>query len=178
MRMDPSNFYSPADGLPIGVGIILRDCPIPMQDDLTKKFLTALGPVLMLTHECDIDQDNDRGFNEHALVIPILPLDIWVDQMDVEQGVGSWGGILPKIAANEVFRALYLPPAPGFINVPELKFGGLLNLNTISSTPLEWHDHYKTLPICSLTAFGLRVLDYKLTNHLLRPKAASLWGSR
>jgi hypothetical protein len=125
-----------------------------------------------------VDPENDRSFNEHVLVLPILPLDIWVDTMDSEQGAGSWGGILPKIAANDVFRVMYFPPVPSYIDAPELKFGGLVNLNTITFTPIGWFDYYRSLGICSLSAIGLRALDYKLQNHLLREKAVKLWFMR
>jgi hypothetical protein len=178
MKSDPSKFYGPSSTLPIGAGVLLRDCPFPVPSAESRKFLTCSGLALVLTHECDIAPDNDRSFNEHAIVIPVVPLSIWVDDMIEQHGVGSWGGILAKIASNEVFRIMYLPPTPAAAQVPELAFGGIVNLNTMTSTPLEWHEHYKTISVCSLTAIGLRNLDYKITNHLLREKSVNLWGMR
>ena len=178
MKTDPAKFYGLAGDLPLGAGMLLRNCPFPLEDTDSARFRTVLGIALVLTHECDLDQTNERCFNEHIVVLPILPLEKWVDKMNRDQGTGSWGGLLPKIAANDVFRVMYFPPIPAFINVPELKYGGLINLNTISSSPLSWHDHFQTKTFCSLSALGLRAFDYKLENHLLREKAAALWFCR
>lgn len=177
MSPDSRRFYGPAHDLPLGAGMLLSDCPLAIPDEVDPKYRTALGYALVLTHECDIDQDNARMFNQDVLLQPVLPLEIWCASMDEDYGVGSWGGLLPRIAANEVFRVMYLPPIPDHFGFDGLKYGGFTNLNTITSAPLSWFDHFKTKPVCSLSAIGLRAFDFKMTNHLLRAKSVRLWAS-
>jgi hypothetical protein len=160
----------------MGAGLLLDRCPYPMPNEQLSKFDTVIGKVLVITHECDVDKSNERMFNDQLVVIPILPLDDWCELMDEDCGLGSWGGILPKIASDDVFRVMYLPPVPRSINTA-LPSGGLLNLNSIASAQISWFDKYNTMPICSLSGIGLRAFDYKITNHLLRQKAAPLWFS-
>lgn len=178
MRTDPGRFYGPASGLPIGAGIVLRDCPYPLPDESKAEYRTAVGPTLVLTHECDVDQNNDRMFTDHILVVPIVPLEILCQQLEDDFGKGSWGGLLPKIAADEVFRVSYLPPIPAHLGATELSFGGVINLNNISYSPLEWFHTFNTMPVCSLSYSGLRSLDVKLENHLRRAKSVYLPFSR
>lgn len=175
MTTDPDRFYGPAFRLPLGAGILLRDCPLPVPDDTGPAYRTGLGHALVLTHECDIDPDNDRSFNDSVLVLPITPLDLFCEQYDMEHGAGAWGGLVPKIAGGEVFRLMYLPPVPAHIAPSALSQGGIVNFNTIGSAPLPWLQHFGTQRVCSLSAIGLRFLDFKIETHLYRPKAVPLW---
>jgi hypothetical protein len=174
---DPGIFYGDAS-LPLGAGLLLRRCPYALGDDSDLKFKTALGFALVLTHECDVDPDNERMFNDIVLVLPIIPLEQFCQQMEKERGVGSWGGILEKIAENVVFRVMYIPPVPQHLGHGTLGHGGILYFNTISHAPIKWFDKYSTKSLCSLSAPGQRALDYRLENHLFRPKADTQWFHR
>ena len=178
LRTDPGRFYGPASGLPLGVGLLLRDCVMALPHSTEKLFETMLGIALVLTHECDVDQANERHFNDLVLVCPVIPLENFCEEMEQEGGAGAWGGILPQIAGDNVYRALYLPPVYPSFNCPELEGGGIVYLNHISSCRVEWISDLPHQAICSLSAIGLRTFDFKLTNHLLREKAATLWFSR
>ncbi len=175
MTTDPSRFYGDAS-LPMGAGLLLRRCPYPLPDPLEPRFRTVLGYALVLTHECDIDQTNERMFNDMVLVLPVIPLEKLCASMEEERGQGAWAGILPEIAANKVFRVMYIPPVPQHLSGgSDLSHGGVLLFNTISHAPIKWFDHYGTENVCSLSALGLRSLDYRLENHLRRPKADRMW---
>jgi hypothetical protein len=137
-RADPSRFYGPAQSLPIGAGMVLRDCVIALPHPTETRLETGLGLGLVLTHECDIDQDNDRYFNELLLICPIIPLDIFCARCEREEGTGAWGGILPEIASQNVHRAMYLPPVHSARVCPELEGGGIVYLNHISSCAVSW----------------------------------------
>jgi len=178
LRGDPGKFYGPANNLPLGAGLILRDCVLALPDIESIRYQTATGLAVILTHECDIDQSNNRNFNDLILVCPIIPLDDFCLECENEDGTGSWGGILPEIVKNNVYRAMYLPPVTQAFNCPEMVGGGIIYLNHISSCRVNWISNLSQQAICSLSAPGLLALDTKIQNHLLRPKAASLSFSR
>jgi hypothetical protein len=175
---DPARFYGPASALPLGAGMLLRECivAIPHPDEV--RFETGVGLGLVLTHECDIDQNNERHFNDLFLVCPVIPLDIFCARCEREEGVGSWGGILPQIANHSVHRAMYLPPMHNWQICPEMEGGGIIYLNHISSCAVRWITDPASQAISSLTAEGLRAFDAKLYNHLFRPKVAQLLFTR
>src|SRR4051812_32911489 len=176
---DPAKFYGPAQGLPIGAGMIVRDCVISTPHPMERRFESGIGLGLILTHECDVDQQNERFFNDFVLVCPIIPLDDFCASTEDEDGAGAWGGILPLIAKNIVYRAMYLPPIPRTAAIlEEMEGGGIIYLNHISSTSMEWFGDISQHAVCSLSAIGLRAFDFKLQNHLFREKASNLWLMR
>lgn len=175
MTTDPARFYGPAFGLPLGAGMLLRDCPYPVPAADQLRYSTLLGKVLVLTHECDMDDNNERQFNDTVLVLPITPLELFCEQLDQEHGTGAWGGLVPQVAGGNVFRLMYLPPIPANIAPDMLPLGGIVDFNTIAYAPIPWLAHFGTEHVCSLSALGLRFLDYKLETHLRRPKAVPLW---
>ena len=158
--------------------MLVRECVLALPSATEVRFETALGLALVLTHECDIDQNNERCFNGLLLVCPVISLDDFCEECEQEEGPGAWGGILPKIAGDEVYRAMYLPPLSGSLACPEMEGGGIIYLNHISSCRVEWISNPSEQAIGSLSAIGLRAFDAKLQNHLFREKAASLWFSR
>ena len=178
LRNDPARFYGPAAGLPLGAGILLRECLLALPHATELRFETGVGLALVLTHECDIDQTNERYFNDKLLVCPIIPLDVFCAECEDEDGTGSWGGILREIVRDTVYRVMYLPPVPGSAACPEMEAGGIVCLNHLSPCRVEWITNLSEQAVCSLSALGLRAFDIKLTNHLFREKATSLWFSR
>ena len=112
IETDPARFYGPATKPPLGAGVLVRDCIIAMPDPTEMRFQTGVGLGLVLTHERDVDQNNERFFNDLLLVCPIIQLDYFCAECDEHGGTGAWGGILPKIARDDVYRAMYLPPLP------------------------------------------------------------------
>jgi len=176
---DPGRFYGPAAKLPLGAGVLVRDCVIAMPDLEETRFQTGVGLALVLTHECDIDQHNERFFNDLLLVCPIIQLDHFCAECEEDAGTGAWGGILPAIARDDVFRAMYLPPPPSQWSCPEMEGGGIIYLNHISPCRVQWLSDLGQHAICSLSARGLYSFDIKLKNHLFREKATDLlWFGR
>lgn len=177
-RIDSGRFYQPASGLPLGTGLLIPDCVLSLPHQSERRFETGLGVAIVLTHECDIDQKNERHFNDLFLVSPVIFLDDFCEEMEHESGTGAWGGILPAIANDEVYRALYLPPVPDYAQCPQLEGGGIVYLNHISPCRIQWVQDLSQQAICSLSATGLRAFDATLQNHMFREKAASLWFAR
>ena len=75
LACDVGRFYGPPSGPAIGKGGILKDAIYAAYDDESGRFATVLGMVYVLTHECDIDPANDRGFNTDMLVCPDIRLE-------------------------------------------------------------------------------------------------------
>ncbi len=178
LRADPARFYGPSADLPLGSGVLVRDCAMAMPHPVEMKFDTGVGLALVLTHECDIDQNNERFFNDLLLVCPIILLDHFCAECEEDGGTGAWGGILPAIARDDVYRAMYLPPLPTQWSCPEMEGGGILYLNHISTSCVRWFSDVRHQQICSLSARGLQAFDIKLKNHLFREKANELWFTR
>lgn len=179
MRTDAARFYGPPQGHPLGTGLLVRDCVLATPHPAEVRFQTGVGLGLIITHECDVDQNNARFFNDLVLVCPIISLDNFCQICEEEEGVGAWGGILPAIASDIVYRAMYLPPLPAGWPCPtEMEGGGIIYLNHISPSRVEWFTDIGEKAICTLSAIGLRAFDFKLQNHLFREKATALWFAR
>jgi hypothetical protein len=161
-------FYSGASERPLGTGIILDDCRIPFWDDASLKFRTGRGLACVITHECDIDPENERFFNDTVLVIPIIDFKIWYQDIKAVER-SSAENIATSLVKDEVYRALYLP------TIPDTKFdyGGILYLNQITNVSVA-DIRSRSRVVCSLTTFSHALLDRKLQNHLFRPKAVPL----
>jgi hypothetical protein len=154
---------------PIGAGMLLPTARYAVYEQETGLFNTHEGPAIILTHECDIDQQNQRPFNELLIVCPIVLLEKFVDEFDNDpSSQGKLRSFLENLGRNMINRVMYLPPLHnGF-----LPFGGLLYFNQLSHThinsvAIENENHF-------LSAYGLQHFDFKITNHLLRPKSAAL----
>jgi hypothetical protein len=158
--------------------MLFRDCILAMPHTTEVRFETGVGLALVLTHECDIDQNNERHFNDLVLACPIIRLDCFCEECEQDGGPGAWGGILQQIASDNVYRAMYLPPLRNPTICPEMEGGGIIYLNHISPCREQWLCKASGQAICSLSAIGLRAFDFKLTNHLFREKMAALWFSR
>ena len=59
-------FYGNCDGLALGVGLLYDSVRYPLFDADSRLFDTVAGLVYVLTHECDVDLNNPRIFNEYV----------------------------------------------------------------------------------------------------------------
>lgn len=159
-------FYGSAAGLALGVGLVVDCVAYPLFDESERLFDTVAGPAYVLTHECDIDSANDRAFNDYVLICPIICFATFAREFAADQSESALFGFIPDLAANRIFRALYIPPVH-----TALPYGGILYFNQICSTHVETLRASSARPLCALSQTAQRVIDYKLVNHLLRPKA-------
>jgi len=164
---DYGNFYGgPQNHLSLGVGQIYNKIRYPMYDDEDSLYDTLEGMVYVLTHECDIDQKNERPFNKSAIICPILPLEHCLNSLNAQLVDDDLRSFLGYIGKDNVSRVTYFPAIKDY-----LPHGGLIDLNQLSSTHVDAFTLDGSVRINALTASGLRILDYKITNHLLRPKS-------
>jgi hypothetical protein len=167
-------FYGPANGLPLGSGLILKDCPVALPHPEEVRFRTALAFALVLTHECDVDPQNNRFFNDLVLVCPIITLEAFCESYKTSIGSDGLEQFLSSLASGNVFRAMYLPPPHKPQYTTHLQAGGIINLNWISSCRVSWLPDIKNNAICSLSEPGHRALDIKIHNHFFREKPTRL----
>jgi hypothetical protein len=178
VQTDPGRFYGPATDLPVGAGIVLSSCPFALTHESEIKYETALGYTLVLTHECDIDSANNRSFNTHLLVAPIIPFEDFVVEYGNTFGAGLLNSFIPQMASGKVSRVFYIPPLFATQHDGHLENGGVIYLNQITTCEISWLNRAGAVSVCSLSSFGITALDYKLENHLRRPKSISLWFQR
>jgi hypothetical protein len=165
----PNAFYGTAAGLAPGAGLIYDRMPHATFNNDTGRFEARRGPVLVLTHECDIDPANVRPFNEAFIIAPIITMRAIADNHQAVGKVEEAHQLVCACSANLVSRLLFLPPGPAF-----LQHGAFVYLNALTSAHVsQLRDGEVTAP-CALSAYGLEVFDHKLKNHLFRPKAEQL----
>jgi len=166
---DYGNFYGAGiEGQPLGVGQIFQNIRYPLIDQAEMVYDTVEGHVYVLTHECDISAENQRAFNEFVLICPILSLEACADRLSKELTIEQLKGLFNDIGRDRVNRITFFPA------LNSLPYGGILYLNHIAYTHISAFELENAEAATSVTAYGLRIIDYKITNHLLRPKSASL----
>jgi hypothetical protein len=151
------------------VGLIYDGVHFPLFDEAEKVFDTAEGLVYVLTHECDVDEANERHFNEYVLICPINRFEAFAADFCATYSEGALYGMLPHLAKDAIFRVFYLPPIPDM-----LPYGGLLCLNQICNTHVSEFASAEARKVCALSSYALQFIDFKLENHLRRPKAETL----
>lgn len=166
--LDVGKFYGSSSTLTLGSGLIYSNVRHPKFDQSDNLFSTVEGAAYVLTHECDIDQRNERSFNDYVTICPLIAISAFVVEYDAAfRDDNQLRGFLTAIAKREVSRVVYIPPKSG-----DLKFGAFAYLNNLSSTHVSVFAN--ALPVAAVSAYGLREFDQALTNHLLRPKAQRL----
>lgn len=164
LDIDVGRFYGSASGLHLGAGQIYDEIRFPALNTDSKRFSTLEGLVYVLTHECDVDSNNERPFNEFVLVCPIIEFEQLVIGFSTIYDESYFTSFLARIGRREVSRVIYLPQVSQTI----LPYGGLLYFNQITHTHRDFFDDAKRK--VSLTGYGLTKIDHALQHHLLRPK--------
>jgi len=162
-------FYSPGEAVGLGKGKIYDAVRCAVFDRETALFLSVDALAYVLTHECDVDAENERIFNDYVLVCPIIRLEHLVAEYEDELAGELLPAFLGNLGARNVSRLVYLPAIE-----PVLPYGGVLYMNQITHTDVNSFVDGKAVQVCAVTAFGLSHIEYALENHLLRPKAERL----
>jgi hypothetical protein len=163
-------YYGPADSdLALGVGLIYANVRIPVYDVTDGLFSTQTATVVVLTHECDIEQGNAKIFNNDVLIAPLAPFEVFFEKMAAERPSHEIRAYLGDLAAGRISQLMYLPHLTG-----HLPNGAIVYLNRIAHTHFAEFGRKGAKRIGALTGYGLRQLDARLTSHLLREKADAL----
>ena len=162
-------FYGGVGARPLGSGMIIDNCRIPYFNADKSEFLTGRGTACVLTHECDIEPDNERPFNDKLLVVPIIDFKIWFEHAIEKFDRDTANRIALDIVADQIFRVFFLPSIPN----TNMDYGGFVYLNEVTNVDvLDVVE--KSRIICSLSDYSFRILSFKIENHLLRPKSSQL----
>lgn len=161
-----SRFFGTFASAAIGAGAIIHNVEYPAYLSEEGRFGVVRGLILVLTHECDLDQRNERLFNDTALICPIIPMENFVQSCGVVLNDESLETLIANVVARHVNRLIYFPVVPEV-----LPLGGFVYLNLISNTHLSKLTEGDSETICMLGDVGLREFDYALERHLRRPKA-------
>ncbi|WP_426265133.1 hypothetical protein [Sphingomonas sp. PWP1-2] len=129
------------------------------------RFGVLRGLVLVLTHECDLEQDNSRVMNDAAIICPVIPLEAFVENLEGVLDDNAAGQLLSHVTARNVNRLVYIPVIADF-----LPMGGYLYLNLLSHTHLSKLIGDNVTRVCMTSPEGLREIDLALERHLRRPK--------
>lgn len=159
-------FFGAVNQQPLGIGMIIANAEYSTFLPDEKRFGVLRSLALLLTHECDIDPDNDRCLNEMAIVCPIIPLENLLEELSALQDDDFIRGFLSNITARNVNRLMYLPP----IN-DHLPYGGYIYLNNMASTHLSKIAEEPARSVCMMGTTGFQNLDWAIEAHFRRPKA-------
>ena len=159
-------FYGAIGEAGLGAGLILTNVEYPLFLRQENAYGLLRGLVIVLTHECDLDQDNERLLNDTALICPVLPLDALVNNLNQVLDYETARRFISNVSARYVNRLLYLP-----VIADVLPTGGYLYLNQLTNTHLSRLTADGVERVCMLSGDGFRELDFAVQRHLLRPKA-------
>jgi hypothetical protein len=172
-RYDTGAFYGQTAGLDLGVGLIYDNIPFATFDTNEQLYDTAIGLVYVLSHECDVDQENSRFLNDDVLICPIIDFNNFA-QTFATAFPEKVDQLLIDLVGDKIYRAIYIPP----INASVLPLGGILYFNQIGNTHVSCFEGQTATPVCAMSAYAQSIIDKKLENHLLRPKSQFLPLSR
>lgn len=163
----PDQFYGPSGTMALGAGLIVTNVPYPLYLPHEQVYGTATGTAVIVTHECDIDIENVRPFNTQALIIPLIPITSIVKMFSGKSSVKETRDLVLNVASGYTHRLTYLPRL-GSADEP-LYTGAILDLNFMTSCGINALAAAKA--VCSLTDYGISILDRALQNHLFREKS-------
>lgn len=165
-------YYGSAARLAPGAGIIFAGVGFASYNFVDKRFEARRGPILILTHECDIDPGNVRAFNTGFVLAPLILMAAFATIFESQKDLGR--NLTRDIAAGRVSRMFYLPPTNQFPPSIDLQLGAFIYLNSITSGHIDQLREKPASAICALSEYAQDFLDKKLLNHLFRPKAELL----
>ena len=169
-RYKTGAFYGSYARLDLGVGLIYDEIPYAIFDKTEKLFDTVSGLVYVLSHECDVDQNNPRFLNDYVLICPIIDYLEFVQEVASVYSDQKANELATDLVSDRIFRAIYIPP----ISQTVLSHGGILYFNQIGNTAVSSFGEPEARPVCALSSYAQTIIDMKLQNHLLRPKVQTL----
>jgi hypothetical protein len=156
-------FYGDRDYLSLGRGLIYNGILYPLYVEEENRFRTLEGLVYVLSHECDVDQNNVRAYNDDILVCPMTPLENVVEVFgDKDNELKSFLG---HVAKGRMSRLMWFPRIAGV-----LEYGAMVFWNQICGTKVQVFNREGAEKVAALSFEGLYAVESALREHFLRPK--------
>lgn len=162
------NFYSSGINSPLGAGLIYSGVRAPLYIPDEGVYYTIKSIVYILTHECDVDQENKRPFNDFVVVCPIVAFSKFLETYE-KNGYENTLGFAQQVARRQVSRIFYLPQYNN-----SFPYGGFMYLNNITHAHISAFEDSNARLICSVSAPGLQTIDNFIENHFFRQKSHPL----
>jgi hypothetical protein len=167
-------FYGSAAELAPGTGLIFSGVTYPTYNPANARFEARRGAVLILTHECDIDQQNVREFNTGFVLAPLIAMASFARMFEQANRHDLARNLARDVAGDRVSRLFFLPPPNPLLPANGMGLGAFIYLNAITSGHVKQLSVQEAHKVCALSEYGLEALDRKLRNHFLRPTAQQL----
>jgi hypothetical protein len=159
-------FYGPAAGFDLGAGLILQNVAFPLYSVAEQDFEIVEGLVYILSHECDIDQANERPYSDLATLCPIIPLEAAFEKYLERRSSNEAGAFFGNVGKRLVERITYIPAI-----AEHLPYGGLLYFGMLSHTHVDELSNERVLRCAAVSMYGLQSIDAALQQAFAKPKA-------
>lgn len=157
-------FYGEFAHLSLGRGLIYNGILYPLYIEEENRFRTLEGLVYVLSHECDVDQNNIRPYNDDILVCPMTPLEYVVECFAGKDN--DLKSFLGHVAKGRMSRLMYFPKIGDV-----LEYGAMVFWNQICGTKVQAFNREGAQKVAALSFEGLYAVETALRDHFLRPKA-------
>jgi hypothetical protein len=151
--------------LSLGTGVIVSDIPLPIFVPDASAYQIRESIALILSHECDISQDNKRPNNSDVIVVPLIPFEEFFATLPNDAAARSYVG---HLVSGNISQLFFLPPWE------KHPTGSVVYLNRICSTHIDLVARDGVKKVIALSAYGHQKLIERLGDHLLRGKAEQL----
>jgi hypothetical protein len=165
LGFDAIRFYGEASHLSLGRGLIYGGILYPLFHQTDMSFLTVEGSVYVITHECDVSQENVRPYNDDVLICPLSPFELFAARYEEAYGEQRLKSFLANIARGKVSRLMYFPRMDGYFG-----YGAIVFLNQMCGTKVQAFNREGVEKIAALSPVGAFLVERMLHNHFLRPK--------
>jgi hypothetical protein len=162
-------FLTVEPGREIGSGVVYDSVTYTVYSEAEDRFRVATGPVLVLTHECDVERGNLKVFNNDIIFIPVVDFAACLSEILAKKNDDDAKGFLGDLARGRISQLMYLPPWP-----PKWPHGSVLYFNRIASSHYSQFKRTGVEVIGILTDLGFLRLKVRLSDHLFRDKADPL----
>src|SRR3989442_579460 len=104
LNIEPGKFYGNANHLSLGAGKLYSGIRFPVYDEGEALFSTAEGTIYILSHECDIAQENARAFNSHILICPVIDFRNFVQEYQQTASPTELQQFIASLAIRQISR--------------------------------------------------------------------------
>ena len=140
--------------------MIYSGVSFPIFNTGSARYEVLRGTVVVLTHECDVEQANQKPFNSDLIFAPIGRFDDFFTELRETKGEDEAKAYLGDLCRDRISQLFYFPP------FGEMATGGIVYLNRIGTSHLSQFQRDGVAAVSALSAYGYQRLGWSLANHL------------